>query len=60
MRYNAPVVVLLANEVRRVLYNEGCVCVSASVCVRGYLYIGYIHTYTDGDSRQQSVIGQFS
>ena len=36
------------------------VCVSACVCVRGYLYIGYIHTYTDGDSCQQLVIGQFS
>ena len=42
--------VLSANEVRRVLYNEGCVCVCMCVCVRGYLYIGYTRTYTDGDS----------
>ena len=36
------------------------VCVSACVCVRGYLYIGYTYTYTDGDRGQQLVIGQFS
>ena len=44
MRYNAPVVVLSANEVCRVLYNEGCVCVCVCVYVDICILGTYIHT----------------